>query len=53
MNLSKLEYYPFFAKPCTFVSNNSVLPSEFTYMMEERIQSINLSESYAIRELWM
>ena len=30
----------FFAKQCTLVSNNSVLPTEFTYMMEEHIQSI-------------
>ena len=29
-----------FAKQCTLVSNNSVLPSEFTYMTEERIHSI-------------
>ena len=28
------------AKQCTLVSNNSVLPSEFTYMTEERIHSI-------------
>ena len=53
MKLSKLEYYPFFAKPCTFVSNNSVLSSEFTYMTEERIQSINFSKSYVIKEPWM
>ena len=40
---------PFFAKQCTLVSNNSVLPSEFTYMMEERIQSIIFSESNVIK----
>ena len=53
MKLSKLECYPFFAKPCTFVSNNSVLPIQFTYMTEERIQSIHFSESYVIKEPWM
>ena len=40
---------PFFAKQCTLVSNNSVLPHEFTYMMEERIQSIIFSESDVIK----
>ena len=35
----------FFAKQCTLVSNNSILPSEFTYMTEEHIQSITFSES--------
>ena len=39
----------FFAKQCTLVSNNSVLSSEFTYMTEERIQSITLSESDFIK----
>ena len=39
----------FFAKQCTLVSNNSVLPSEFTYMTEERIQSITFSESDVIK----
>ena len=42
-------FSPFFAKQCTLVSNNSVLPSEFTYMTEERIQSINFSESDVIK----
>ena len=35
----------FFAKQYTLISNNSVLPSKFTYMMEKRIQSIIFSES--------
>ena len=35
----------FFARQCTLVSNNSILPSEFTYMTEERVQSITFSES--------
>ena len=39
----------FYAKQCTWVSNNSVLPSEFTYMTEERIQSITFSESDVIK----
>ena len=39
----------FFAKKCILVSNNSVLPSEFTNMTEERIQSINFSESDVIK----
>ena len=39
----------FFAKQCTLVSNYSVLPSEFTYMTEERMQSITLSESDVIK----
>ena len=39
----------FFAKQCTLLSNNSVLPSEFTYMTEERIQSITFSESDVIK----
>ena len=39
----------FFAKQCTLVSNNSVLPSEFTYMTEERIQSITFSEFDVIK----
>ena len=34
----------FFGKQCTLVSNNSVLPSDITYMTEERIQSITFSE---------
>ena len=39
----------FFGKQCTLVSNNSVLPSDVTYMTEERIQSITFSESYVIK----
>ena len=39
----------FFAKQCTLVSNNSVLPSEFTYMTQERIQSITFSEPDCIK----
>ena len=39
----------FFAKQCTLVSNNSFLPSEFTYMTEEHIQSITFSESDVIK----
>ena len=39
----------FFAKQSKLVSNNSVLPSEFTYMMEERIQSITFRESDVIK----
>ena len=39
----------FFAKQCTLVSNNSVLPSQFTCMTEERIQSITFSESDFIK----
>ena len=39
----------FFAKQCTLVSNNSVLHSEFTYMMEEHIHSVTLSESDVIK----
>ena len=35
----------FFAKQFTLVSNSSVLPSEFTYMTEKRIQSITFGES--------
>ena len=40
---------PFFVKQCTLVSNNSVLPSEFTYMTEECIHSITFSESDVIK----
>ena len=39
----------FFAKQCTLASNNSVLPREFTYMTEERIQSITFSESDVVK----
>ena len=39
----------FFAKQCTLVSNNSVLHSEFTYMTEEHIHSVSLSESDVIK----
>ena len=39
----------FFAMQCALVSNNSVLPSEFTYMTKERIQSITFSESDVIK----
>ena len=39
----------FFAKQCTLVSNNNVLPSELTYMTEGRIQSITFSESDVIK----
>ena len=39
----------FFAKQCILVSNNSVLTSEFTYMTEERIQSITFRESDVIK----
>ena len=39
----------FFAKQCTLVLNNSVLRSEFTYIMEERIESITFSEPDAIK----
>ena len=39
----------FFAKQYTLVSNNSVLPSEVTYMTEERIQSITFGESNVIK----
>ena len=35
----------FSAKQFTLVSNSSVLPSEFTYMTEKRIQSITFGES--------
>ena len=46
----KSKYFQFFfAKQCTLVSNNSVLPSEFTYMTEERIQSITFGESVVIK----
>ena len=38
-----------FAKQCTLVSNDSVLPSEFTYMTEERILSITFCESDFIK----
>ena len=34
-----------FSKPCTLVSSNNVLPSELTYMTEERILSLTFSES--------
>ena len=33
----------------TLVSNNSLLPSKFTYMTEERTQSITFSESEVIK----
>ena len=39
----------FFARQCKLVSNNSVLPSHFTYMTEERIQSLTFSESDVIQ----
>ena len=39
----------FFVKQRTLVSNKSVLPSQFTCMMEERIQSITISESDVIK----
>ena len=39
----------FFAKQCTLVSNNSVLPGEFTCITEERIQSMTFSESDVIK----
>ena len=39
----------FFAKQCTLVSNNSILPSEFTYMTEKCMHSITLSESKVIK----
>ena len=39
----------FIAKQCTLVSNSSVLPSELTYMTEERIRSITFSESDVIK----
>ena len=39
----------FFAKQCTLVSSNSVLPSEFTYLTKKYIQSINFSESNVIK----
>ena len=46
----KSKYFQFsFVKQCTLVSNNSVLPSEFTYMTEERFQSITFSESVVIK----
>ena len=35
----------FFAKQFKLVSNSSVLPSEFPYMTEKRIQSITFGES--------
>ena len=35
----------------TLVSNNSVLPSEFTYIMEQHIQSITFSESDVIKTI--
>ena len=38
----------FFAELWTFVSYNSLLPSEFTYMTEERIQSITFRQSDVI-----
>ena len=38
-----------FVKQCTLVSNNSVLPSKFIYMMEEHIHSIIFSESDVIK----
>ena len=39
----------FFAKQFTLVLNNSVLPSEFTYMTDECIQSLTFSESDVIK----
>ena len=39
----------FFANQCTLVSNNSVLPSEYTYMTKEHIQSITFTESDVIK----
>ena len=39
----------FFGKQRTLASNNIVLPSEFTYMTEECIQSITFSESDFIK----
>ena len=38
-----------FCKQCALVSNSSVLPSEFTYMIGERIQSMAFNESDAIK----
>ena len=38
----------YFAKQCTLVSNYIVLPSELTYMTEERIHPITFSESDVI-----
>ena len=39
----------FFAKQRTLISNNSVLPSELTYMREERIHSVTFSESTLLK----
>ena len=39
----------FFAKQCTLVSNNSVLPSEFTYMTKECMQCITSSGTDVIK----
>ena len=41
----------FLAKQCTLVSNNSLLPSEFTYMTEERIHSITFCELDVIKTI--
>ena len=42
-------YLFFFTKQYTLVSNNSLLPSKFTYMTEECTQSITFSESDVIK----
>ena len=39
----------FFSKECTLVSNNSVFPSDFTYVTEEQTQSITFSKSDVIK----
>ena len=51
MKLSKPEYYPSFAKQCTLVSINSVLPCEFTYMADESVQSIISVYQYNINNI--
>ena len=38
-----------FSKQCTLVSYSNVLPSEFTYLTEERIHSMTFSESDVIK----